>query len=153
MLAGGKGWHWVAGRPKRSDVFGTQEVQRATYSFYIDARLVAALRDVNARSCTKPGEGKPSLSQTVEGVIFWGLYCAQYHREETETPVWTYEEAKEAGLWPVEEGRTPIGEQRHGERYKPDPDQLQSPRTRKRGRPKGSTDSYRRTRRWKVRPK
>lgn len=128
----------VAGRPKRTDFIGSQEVSRENATWYIDKRLIAAIRELS-QTRRRRGSPKLSASQVAEGLIYWGAYCAYHHRSETEIPDWTFEDAKAFGLTPVTFKNKPIGtvSKRTG-RYVPDrpedydPDQAPKVRRRRR---------------------
>jgi hypothetical protein len=90
----------VAGRPKLSYFRQDKGIDREKIHFYLDRRLVEAVRSICARAGKATRRRKPSLSEPVEGLVWWGIYCATNHRDEGEQ-LWSYEEADQAGLVPV----------------------------------------------------
>jgi hypothetical protein len=98
----------VAGRPKRTDFVGNQEVTREAITLYLDTRLIAVLRETS-QTRRRRGDPKLSVSSTAEGFIYWGAYCAYHHRSETEVPDWTYEDIKDLGLTQVSFRNKQIG--------------------------------------------
>lgn len=90
----------VAGRAKSRLFKREKGIRREKQSFRLDPRLIEAVRTICARARQRCDGEQPSLSATFEGLVWWGIYCASNHREET-NPFWTYEEAKQAGLVPI----------------------------------------------------
>jgi hypothetical protein len=115
----------VAGRPKRPNIVDDQEVIYETVHWRLDKRIVAAVREINARSVPK-GPKKPQIQETAGGLIYWGLRCAQYHRSSTEAPeLPSQAEAEYNGFSLVEDGTPRLGEaDRKTGRYRPDDDKL-----------------------------